>query len=294
MTANLTRKRLGEILRAVFKILSDNPEGMRAKDVLSQLEKDLPPTPFESGNFEKTGLKRFEKIARFETITAVKAAWMNKSKGIWTLTDDGLAAYKKFTDPESFHREATRLYREWRDRQTEEEPDSPTEEGKDAAITFEQAEEWAWQEIEDYLKDINPFDFQELVATLLKAMGYFVSWVAPPGKDGGVDVIAHGDPLGTKSPRIKVQVKRLGTTVNTEGLRAFMSLLGNDDVGIFVNTGGFTRDAEELARGQETRKVTLINMEKLFDLWVSHYDKLEEKGKRLFPLQPIYFLAPEA
>ena len=58
------------------------------------------------------------------------------------------------------------------------------------------------------MKSINPYDFQELVADLLRGMGYFVSWVSPVGKDGGVDIIAHPDPLGTQPPRLKVQVKR--------------------------------------------------------------------------------------
>jgi hypothetical protein len=39
-------------------------------------------------------------------------------------------------------------------------------------------------------------------------MGYHVSWIAPPGKDRGIDVLAWTDPVGTKPPRIKVQEKR--------------------------------------------------------------------------------------
>jgi restriction system protein len=78
-----------------------------------------------------------------------------------------------------------------------------------------------------------------------------------------------------------------------EGLRSFMALLGNDDVGIFVNSGGFTRDAEEEARTQPSRRVTLLDLEKLVDLWTEHYAKIDEKEKRRLPLVPIYFLAPE-
>ena len=63
--------------------------------------------------------------------------------------------------------------------------------------------------------------------------------------------------------------------------------------GIFVTTGAFTKDAEEEARTQERRKVTLIDLERLFDLWVEYYPKLEEPARRRFPIQPIYFLAPE-
>jgi len=56
--------------------------------------------------------------------------------------------------------------------------------------------------------------------------------------------------------------------VNVDGLRSFMALLGDDDVGLSVTTAGFTKDAEEEARTQEKRKVTLVNLEKLFDQWV--------------------------
>jgi restriction system protein len=44
---------------------------------------------------------------------------------------------------------------------------------------------------------------------------------------------------------------------------------------------------------QERRKITLIDLEKLFDLWVEHYSELSEDARRKFPLKPIYFLAPE-
>lgn len=42
----------------------------------------------------------------------------------------------------------------------------------DASSTLEEAEETAWNEIEEYLKAINPYDLQKLVAALLRAMGY--------------------------------------------------------------------------------------------------------------------------
>jgi restriction system protein len=140
---------------------------------------------------------------------------------------------------------------------------------------------------------MNPYDFQDLVASLIRGMGYYVSWISPPGKDGGIDILAWGDPLGTRPPRIKVQVKRRADATNVEGLRSFMSLLSDDDVGIFVSTGGFTKDAQDTARAQERRKITLVDSERFFDLWVEYYGKLEDSARRKLPIQPIYFLAPE-
>jgi hypothetical protein len=91
-------------------------------------------------------------------------------------------------------------------------------------------------------------------------------WIAPPGPDQGIDVIAYTDPLGTKTHRIKVQVKRQATTkIAVDGLRAFMAVLGDQDVGIFISAGGFTSEAQREARAQERRSLTLIDLDRLTD-----------------------------
>jgi restriction system protein len=207
------------------------------------------------------------------------------------VTGEGENAYTRFEDPEKFMRESHRLYKQWAESRPEGDSEVP-EDRAESTSTIEEAEEAAWSEISQHLKSMNPYDFQNLVAALLRAMGYSVSWVAPPGPDKGIDILAHTDPLGTSVPRIKVQVKRREDKVNVEGLRSFMALLGDQDVGIFVSTGGFTSDAESEARTQEKRKVTLLDLEKLFDLWVQHYEKVAESDKRLLPLKPVYYLAP--
>jgi restriction system protein len=297
----ITRRRTGELLRHLFEILANQPEGVQARDALAELEKRVNLTEFEKGSYPSGG-RRFDKIVRFATVDCVKAGWLYKNKGRWIVTDDGKLAVEAFPDPEAFYKEAVRLYGEWKASQPDvEEPEeeSATEEApsdKTVSITFEEAEEQAWLEVEQYLRGMNPYDFQELVADLLRAMGYHVSWVAPPGKDGGIDILAWTDPLGTRPPRIKVQVKRQkeGSTVSVEGLRSFMALLADDDVGLFVCTGGFTKDAAETARTQERRKITLIDLERLFDLWVEHYTRLTDDARRRLPLRPIHFLAPRS
>jgi restriction system protein len=296
--AEVTRKRTGELLRKLFQLLMEHPEGMQAQVALKALENAVTLTEYEKGSYTSGG-RRFEKIVRFSTVDAVKAGWLTKNKGLWSITDEGKAAFVTLQDPEAFYRQAVKLYQEWRASQPDAdaesvEPDNsnqPT--SKEASITFEEAEEQAWKEIDQYLRGMKPYDFQELVGALLRGMGYHVVWIAPPGKDGGIDLLAMTDPLGTRSPRIKVQVKRQQQAVSVEGLRSFMAVLGDDDVGLFVSTGGFTKDAAEEARTQEKRRVTLINSETLFDLWVEHYSKLTDDARRRLPLRPIHFLSPE-
>lgn len=297
--AEITRKRTGELLRKLFEILMAQPEGMKAKNALAALAAVVPMTPYEQGAYE-AGARRFEKIVRFATVDTVKAGWLLKAKGTWSVTDAGRSAYSRITDPEAFYREAIRLYREWKASQpvAPAAVDSPGDEGspevaeREVTQTFEEAEEQAWVEIERFLKQTNPYEFQELVGELLRGMGYHVAWIAPPGRDGGIDILAFSDPLGARPPRIKVQVKRQQSAIPVEGLRSFLALLGDEDVGIFVNTGGFTKDAQEVARTQEKRRVTLVDLERLFDLWVEHYSQLSDAARRRMPLRPIYFLAP--
>jgi restriction system protein len=292
---DITHQRTGLFIRHIFQLLVDKPEGLAVRDILAEIPKAIPLTEYESGYYPSTpNSTRFEKIVRFATIATVKAGWLVKNKGRWFVTEEGKQAYNKIKDPEQFYREAEKLYRQWKKTRPQEDALEAVEEedGSTAAVTVEQAEDLAWEQIQQYLQGMNPYDFQDLVADLLRAMGYHVAWVAPPGKDRGIDIIAYTDPLGANNPRIKVQVKHRDQSTAVDGLRAFMSVLGTDDLGIFVASGGFTSDAKEEARTQERRKVTLIDLENLFDLWVEHYPKLTQEARQRLPLKPIYFLAP--
>lgn len=291
----ITRRRTGEMLRKLYEILMPLPDGMQARDALAELEKRVTLSEYEKGVYANGGT-RFDKIVRFATVDLVKAGWLYKENGRWSVTSEGQKAYRLYSDPEAFYKEAVRLYHQWRVQQPVESVEEPPEEetpGKAASVTLEQAEEDAWNEIDQYLATINPYEFQQLVAALLRAMGYHISWIAPPGKDGGIDIMAASDPLATQPPRIKVQVKRQKQAVTVDGLRSFMALLNDDDVGIFVSVGGFTKDARDAARTQEKRRVTLLDSEALFQLWTEYYKHLTDEDRRRLPLKSVYFLAPE-
>lgn len=294
--AHITRQRMGEMLRRLFEILLQHPEGTQAKLALERLAQELTLTEYEQGQYESG--RRFEKIVRFATVDAVKAGWMRKDKGRWSVTEEGKVAYQRIRDPEAFQREAARLYAEWRRSQPDEsssevEINDELTTGREATRTFEEAEEQAWEEIWRFLEKIPPYDFQDMVAALLEAMGYHVAWIAPPGKDRGIDIIAYTDPLGTKPPRIKVQVKRRADNIDVGELRSFLAVLGEGDVGLFFTTGSFTRDASDEARTQSSRMVTLVDRERFAELWIEYFDKLSEEGRSHLPLRKIYFLAPQ-
>jgi restriction system protein len=293
--AGLDRKRRGELLRGVFDVLADHPEGIKARDTLAEVEERLGMTQFEAENYPGSDVRRFEKSIRFVTINAVKAGWMVKEAGVWTPTEDGLEAHLKYADPEQFLREAQKLYRKWAEAQPpkeeDEEGEDPEQETSTTSVTLERAEEASWEEVREVLHQMDPYEFQHLVGGLLRGMGYYVDWVAPRGKDRGVDILALSDPLGTKGPRVKVQVKREEGKTSAMTLRAFVSTLHGDDIGLFVTLGGFTRDAEVEARN-EIRRVRLIDATDFFRLWAQHYDDIPEADRRRLPISFVPFLVP--
>src|SRR5690554_1023504 len=99
--ADVSRRRNGELVQHLFRTLRAEPEGMRASEALLALEKRVELTPYEAGDYPSGG-RRFERIVRFATIAPVKAGWLIKDKGVWTLTPDGEAALSTHIDPEAF------------------------------------------------------------------------------------------------------------------------------------------------------------------------------------------------
>src|SRR5438128_5908171 len=51
--AEITARRRGELVRAVFKVLLDHPDGLPANDVLRRVEDQIQLTDFEKSDFSK-------------------------------------------------------------------------------------------------------------------------------------------------------------------------------------------------------------------------------------------------
>ena len=81
--AEITRQRTGELLRKLFEILKQAPDGLPAMEALTALESAVTLTTYEAGDYPSGG-RRFEKIVRFATVDCVKAGWLQKNK---TLTN---------------------------------------------------------------------------------------------------------------------------------------------------------------------------------------------------------------
>jgi len=279
---------------ATFEILKKADRNLPSKEVMNQIPEKVNLTDWEKERYEKTGYIRWQSILHFYTIDCSKAGYLRKQKGIWYLTEEGEGAMTM--GAVELLKTASQKYRKWdkkRKAENEVEPEEEFPEEKIQRATIEQLEVNAIEGIKEYLKDLNPYEFQDLVAALLRSMGYFTPFISPKGKDGGIDIIAFQDPLGANAPRIKIQVKhRPDAAIPVDEIRGLLGLLNKEgDIGLFVTSGRFTTDSQRFARDSHIH-VKLIDGDTFIGLWKDFYSKLSDEEKNLLPLQPIYFLGP--
>jgi restriction system protein len=296
MAEVVTRNRVGEILQAVLHELNAVGGEARLGELLKAVEPKFKFTDHEKALLEKSGLIRWQSLVQFYSIDLVKAGAIKKEANKWYLTDYGKELLK--VSPVEMMRQLGERYRAWkrsRDAQKAPSPAEPEEEDQEQIerqASYEKAVEQARTGIEEHIDSLDPYDFQQLVAELLIAMGYHVPFVAPEGPDGGVDVIAYRDPLGTQTPRIRVQVKHRNQKVTVNEVRELEGVLRREgDIGLIVSSGGFTGEAEREIRSSN-KHIEVMDLNRLIKLWQENYEKVRESGKKLLPLVRLYFLAP--
>lgn len=154
------------------------------------------------------------------------------------------------------------------------------------------------QRIEDWTRDfviktlmneLSGHDFEYFVAELLQAVGYETRVTTASG-DGGIDVIAHRDPLGLEPPIIKVQCKRTLSTQGAPNVQRLTGALapGGNELGLFVTLGSFSPDARHIERTRQDLR--LLSGEDLVQLLFDNYDKLSPAWQRLLPMRPVYVI----
>lgn len=155
----------------------------------------------------------------------------------------------------------------------------------------EDIEAKARERIEDLILDPRRFgghDFEGFVAALLKAMGFKIVREPQPGADGGIDIIAAPDVFGFEQPRIIVQVKHRQSQASAGDVQQLKGTLQLGEKGLFVSTGGFSRDAERLA----AQNLTLLDGRKIVDYFVEHYESMPSEYKAKVPLKRVYIPVP--
>lgn len=143
--------------------------------------------------------------------------------------------------------------------------------------------------IKDRVNQLDWEDMERLVAGLLKAMGYCAR-VMPKGPDGGRDVVASPDALGLESPRIVAEVKHRKGAMGAPAVRAFIGGLRAGDRGLYVSTGGFTKEARYEA-DRANIPVLLLDLDAFVRHYVEIYDKTDDDTRSILPLTRIWWPA---
>lgn len=276
---------------AAMQYLNSIEGGAPVKDITKYIEEHVELTDWEKERAGKMMSVRWITDYQFYSVDYTKAGFIEKSNGLWYLTRKGEEALSR--DPEEVFVEAHKAYLEWAKKQK---TDKPEVESKDVVpdivpLDIENLKSQALSDIKEYIQAMDPIEFQHVVAALLRAMGYYTPFVAPKGKDGGVDVIAYSDPLGLKTPIIKVQVKRYADANNVP-VSEVRSLLGAinqsaGEVALFVTTSDYSKDTKAEMQGKCIR---LINGNEFINLWIEFYPKMSDEDKDRLPLKYVAFL----
>lgn len=279
-------------LYAVMEEMSRRGGSIPAKEIYPWVDSNVELTDWEKEPAGKMKYIRWTNSFQFYSIDYQKAGFIVKKNGSWYITPEGEKALKK--SPKEVMNIARAAYKEWKKTQvveipTEEELNDETAE-KDYSMSLDMMESDAREGIKKYIISKGPYEFQELVAALLRAMGYHTPFIAPKGKDGGIDIIAYLDPLGAKTPRIKVQVKhKPDTAIGPADVRALSGVLKAGDIALFVTSGTYTADARNAATTND-KFIRLIDGELFIDMWQEYYDKMTDEDKNRLPLKRIAFL----
>ncbi len=296
-----SKDRATVFLKAAFDALREAGGSLPLRIVKEEVARRVALTPHDLEVYAKTGYVRWESVLHFYSIDCVKAGYLRKQDGLWHLTPEGGIASQ--LPAREMLDQASRAYRRWKAGEgsglsggdaenvvasVDELPDAAQ-----ASFVFEQAEGEARNEIEQYVRALGPYEFQNLVAALLRAMNYTTPFVAPTGPDGGTDILAYPDPLGAQTPHIRVQVKhRQSQKATREEIAALRGIIrGDREIGLFVSSSGFTSDATREARTGGVH-IELMDLDKFLKQWLTFYERLPEEDKVLLRLRKVYFLAP--
>ena len=288
-----------ELAYEALCVLSNNGGPMWLHDMLDEVEKRKEgEIPNELKALEN-GVIIWRNRSQLASIMFVSAGYLKKDKGTWSLTELGKEALANFSKDDLI-KKATGDYNNQQKKKKQAQKESLTDlsdaemQGEDleydGGSILENYQNLAQRNIRAHIHSLGPYRFQDLCAALLEAMGYYIRSNSSPGKDGGIDILAYTDFLGSKSPRLKVQVKhQKENNVSVDIVRELRGSLKEGDIGILISSSDFTSDCRVEARGGSMH-VELIDIKRFIELWKEHYENLSEQNKSLLPLEPVYFL----
>lgn len=289
-----TNKRDAEILLAVLKLIRDNGRSMRHADIKIELPKRFNFIQKErerKTNWEESWHSTLGMIGGIEL---KQVGLLDIKKGVWSITKMGELHLNDTPEQfyEAYHIPYLELVKQRKSNESHEVSGISTGEAEsDATSDVESLQSKARDGLRQYIIKKDPYQFQNFIAALLRGMGYYTPFIAPKGKDGGIDIIAYEDPLGAKGNHFKVQVKHYpDTAISIDVVKHLgYSVTKSNEIGIIATSGRFTNECHAESR-RSTRTLRLLDMEELIDLWIQFYPNMADDDKSELPITPVYYL----
>lgn len=122
---------------------------------------------------------------------------------------------------------------------------------------------------------------------MVESVACYKTQVSPPGSDLGRDILASPDGFGFERPRIVVEVKHRKGQMGSKDIRGFLGGRHPEDRGLYVSTGGFTKDARYEA-DRSTVPLALWTPQELTKALVDNYENADATTRSLITLRPLY------
>ena len=135
-------------------------------------------------------------------------------------------------------------------------------------VTVQKQNSVVRQKLIERIRRMDPFEFEFLIAELLRKIGYEEVDVTKKTGDKGIDVIGNLTVDGITHVKTVIQVKRYQKGSNISG-KYITQLRGSAEVdqrGLIITTSDFTKDAIRESKAKNKMPVALVNGEKLIDL----------------------------
>ena len=282
---------------AALTALAAAPHGqLRKEQIMQAIEThvqldDWARVVYDNGN------TRWRSVFAFASVGLVKGGYVTKSRGVWTITDEGRAVATAPYDGPAFLSELSRRYQTWKGSQlattnstaeqslaairgdddtTPDDQDAPEPPEELMTAILQQANESLSAELLEKIKAESPAFFERLVVQLLVAMGYGgnranAGQVTQLSADNGIDGIINEDPLGLDT--IYLQAKRWQDPVGEGPVRDFIGALVIKGVkkGVLLTTSYFTPAARAAVQANKSdQKIVLIDGPRLAALMIEH------------------------
>lgn len=166
-----------------------------------------------------------------------------------------------------------------------------TESAKSPLLAIQNQNNFVKKKLIEKIQEMDPFQFEFLVAELLRKIGYENVEVTKRSGDKGIDVTGNLTVGGLTNVKTVIQVKRYRTGNNISG-RYITQLRGSAEVdqrGLIITTSDFTKDAMNEAKATNKMPVALVNGQKLIELLFKYKVGVKEDIVSVFSIDTELF-----